>query len=479
MTATDTPADASAGVPDTSALGDVAAMRGFRGLAAAATRDVTPPVGIRNRHWGPATVDVAAGVHRPFALTALAVKAGGEGNGASESDEPIVVIGVDATWWRSVRDYAQMRDALRDGLGLADSRVLLCLSHTHAGAALGLDEVDLPGGALIPEYLELLRQSAVSAAREAISGLQPATIDWVTGRCGLAANREAQVGGRAVVGYNPTQPADDTVMVGRVTAEDGRPLGTVVNYACHPTTLAWQNQLLSPDYVGAMRDLVHDATGAPCLFLQGASGDLAPREQYVGDPAVADRHGIELGHAVLAALASMPPPGHALRLDDVVESGAPLGMWKTAEEQYPTNLAADRTDVTMTIRPLPTLQELSEQWADIDPRSLDERLRRARAVRDGYIDGPTVVHPLWSIRIGDAVIVAHPGEAYSSFQSTLRSRFPDLAVIAVNLTNGPGFVYLPDAQAYRRNAYQAWQTVLAPGALERLTEAATEQISSL
>ena len=24
-----------------------------------------------------------------------------------------------------------------------------------------------------------------------------------------------------------------------------------MNYACHPTTLAWQNTLISPDYVGA------------------------------------------------------------------------------------------------------------------------------------------------------------------------------------------------------------------------------------
>ena len=472
MTMTDARLDVDGKVADTSMVGDTTGPRGFRGLAALASRDVTPPVGIRNRHWGPATVDVAAGVHRAFALVALAVRAAGGG-------APVVVIGLDATWWRSVSDYVQMRDALRDGLGLPDSRVLLCLSHTHAGAALGLSEIDLPGGDLISGYLDLLRQAAVSAAQEAISNLQPATIDWVTGRCGLAANREAQVGGRAVVGYNPTEPADDTVLVGRVTGDDGRPLGTVVNYACHPTTLAWQNQLLSPDYVGAMREVVQDSTGVPCLFLQGASGDRAPREQYVGDPAVADRHGAALGHAALAALATMPPPGSALYLDGVVESGAPLGMWRSAAARYPADLTASRTEVTMPIRPLPTLQQLESQWAGIDPRSRDERLRRARAVREGYIDGPTVIHPLWTVRIGDAVIVAHPGEAYSSFQATLRSRFPDLAIIAVNLANGPGFVYLPDAQAYRRGAYQSWQTVLAPGALERLTDAATEQIGSL
>lgn len=459
-------------VADTSRIGDTMGPRGFHGLAAVSTRDVTPPVGIRNRNWGPATVDVASGVHRPFALTALAVR-------SADGGDPVVVIGVDATWWRAVADYLRMRDALRTGLGLPDSRVLICLSHTHAGAALGTSEADLPGGDLVPGYLELLREAAVSASQEAIASLEPATIEWVTGRCGLAANREAQVSGRAVVGYNPAEPADDTVPVGRVTADDGRPLGTVVNYACHPTTLAWQNRLLSPDYIGAMREVVVQATGAPCLFLQGASGDLAPREQYVGDPAVADRHGTALGHAVLSALATMPASASELRLADVVESGAPLSMWQPAPVRYPSHLDAARKEVTMPLRPLPTLEELAEKWADIDPRSRDERLRRARNLRDGYIDGRTVVHPLWTVRIGDAVIVAHPGEAYSAFQIALRDRFPDLAIVAVNLANGPGFVYLPGADAYRRDAYQAWQTVLAPGGLERLTEAAIEQIDAI
>ena len=34
----------------------------------------------------------------------------------------------------------------------------------------------------------------------------------------------------------------------RVTDEAGQALATVVNYACHPTTLAWQNTLISPDF---------------------------------------------------------------------------------------------------------------------------------------------------------------------------------------------------------------------------------------
>ena len=50
----------------------------------------------------------------------------------------------------------------------------------------------------------------------------------------------------------------------------------------------------------------------------GASGDLAPRHQYVGDPGVADRHGRQLGYAALATLNDMEPSGRQLCFDETV-----------------------------------------------------------------------------------------------------------------------------------------------------------------
>jgi hypothetical protein len=111
-----------------------------------------------------------------------------------------------------------------------------------------------------------------------------------------------------VCGLNPDGPTDDTLLVSKIMAESGKLIGTLVNYACHPTTLAWQNTLISPDYIGALRETVEAECHAPCLFLQGASGDLGPREGYVGDTAVADRNGRQLGFAALA-LEALPPPG--------------------------------------------------------------------------------------------------------------------------------------------------------------------------
>ncbi|MPZ97120.1 MAG: hypothetical protein GEU96_19960 [Propionibacteriales bacterium] len=444
------------------AVGEVAAVPAFSGYAGVGREDVTPPVGIRIRNWGPAETDVSAGCHRPLTVTVVALR------GTADAP-PLVLVAVDATWWRRVDDEARFRAAVLDGLGLDPARLLVALSHTHAGPVLCTTDSDLPGGELVPGYLDQLAQSTIAAGRDALARIEPATLQWATGHCALAAERELDLDGRPVVGFNPRGQADDTVLVGRLSGASG-PLATIVNYACHPTTLAWQNRLVSPDYVGAMRELVEQQTGAPCAFLQGASGELAPRDQYTGDIEVADRHGRTLGHAVLSALSGLPPPGTALTLTGVVESGAPLAVWEPLAATGDVTLAARQGEVELALRELPPLTELEVEWAGVDERSRSERLRRARNLRDGYVDGPTVRHPVWAWRLGDALVVAHPGEAYSLLQTRLRTHFPDRPVVVCNLTNGPGFVYLPTVEAYERGAYQAWQTAVCPGSLERLEQ---------
>jgi len=439
---------------------------GFAGSIGVARRDITPPPGIFIRVWGPATEDVSTGTHRPLTLTALALVPDGQA--------PLVLLAADLGWWQDPADEWHVRGAVLDRLGLDPGRVLLSLSHTHAGPSTHRGDAEQPGGHLVPPYLDALRDAAVGAAEEALAGCVAATLSWATGRSCVAANRDLPAGERYVVGYNPAGHADDAVLVGRVASTDGTVIATLVNYACHPTTLAWQNTLVSPDYVGALREVVETGTGgAPCLFLQGASGDLAPREQYVGDTAVADRHGSALGHAALGALLAMPPAGTELALSGVVESGAPLAIWGPRAVEQQRSGHAVQFDVAVDLKSdLPTIEELGVAWADIDPLSRVERLRRARNLRALYSADGDATHPLWVWRLGDCAVVAQPGELYSTFQERLRARFPERAVVVLNVTNAPGGVYLPPEHLYDEDIYPVWQTLLARGSMERVLNAA-------
>jgi hypothetical protein len=256
-----------------------------------ARRDITPPVGIYNRLWPRATQDRATGVHRP--LTATAVVLRNAAGLTDESDEEVMV----------VLDHGGLEPHSQDAL-LAEVRrrtgvagQLMChYSHTHASGQTRLDHASLPGGDLIAPYLDHLASEVAAAVTEARGAVQPASIVFGQADCHMAGNRDLwdPETRQFVCGFNPGGPIDPTVLVGRVTSADGAALATLVNYACHPTTLAWQNSLISPDFPGATREIVEQATGVPCVFLQGASGDIGPRDGFVGDPAVADRNGRQL-----------------------------------------------------------------------------------------------------------------------------------------------------------------------------------------
>ena len=258
----------------------------FSGLIGVAQEDITPPIGIYSRNWGASKYDVAEGLHRPIMLTCLTFQ-------SSKQEKPLVLISADLGWWKSSEDEWFLRNGILEALSLTPPELMLCLSHTHSGPSIYREDASKPGGQFIEQYLYYIQKGAIRAAKRGLLTAASATLTWHYGKCNLATNRDLpeKNSERIVVGFNPEQNADDTLLVGRVTVKQNRIIATIVNYACHPTTLAWENRLISPDYVGAMRELVESNTQAPCLFLQGASGELAPAEQYVGDTEIADKNG--------------------------------------------------------------------------------------------------------------------------------------------------------------------------------------------
>jgi hypothetical protein len=432
--------------------GDVHALIGF------ASRDITPPAGTRWKLWGAAEAETAAGVHRPLTAAAVAI---------AVDDHQLVIVSLDVCEWADAADELVVRQRIADTCQLPPDQVLLHSTHTHSGQAPCLRQAELTGGEYLAEHLELISTQATAAASAAIAGARPAVLTWGVGRSPLAAVRDELRDSRAVVGHEPSTRADDTVLVGRVTDDGGEVVGLVVSYACHPTVLGWANRLISPDYVGAMRDLIAaDYPGAITVFIQGASGELAPARQYRDAASDADRAGRALGHAVLAAIELMPAPGHRLAPTSVVESGAPLGLWE--ERPVPT---ADQVRVQRLDLQLPRKTKVVALPDDLPEHVRAERQARAELVDLGAGTGAEVPYAVWIWELGELVLVAHPGEAYSWLASTLRQALAPRPVLVANLTNGAGAFYLPPREAYDRPSYTVAQTPVGPGSLEHLAAA--------
>lgn len=447
----------------------------FAGLIGVARVDITPPVGIFARNWGAATHDVADSIHRPLTLTAVTFRTGDE--------PPLILIDADLGFWTALDRFQSLHARLLEELKLDSARLIFAMTHTHASPHLCHSTPGMAGGELLDEWIETLGPAAIRAVREAFRNEEPSTLEWHWGKCQLAATRDLldpADPSRRICGFNPEVPADDTLLVGRICGRAGAVRAVIANYACHPTTLAWSNHAISPDFIGAMRETIEAAhPGARGVYLHGASGEMAPRYQYVGDASVADRHGRQLAYSVLATLEDMEAPGTRLAFEGVMESGAPLAVWRPQPATPSTALAAIESTVALPLKAdLPTYQELDEQFRRCEDRALAERLRRKRDIRRILGHGTAFALPVWAWRIGDAVFVGCMAEAYSQAQTELRAKFPGLHLVVMNLINGT-IGYLTPADRYGENLYQVWQSPFAEGCLERYIETLADLIGRL
>jgi hypothetical protein len=453
--------------------------------AAVARCEVTPPVGIYHRMWGASTHERATGIHRPLLATLLWL-----GPLAGDSSQALVIVGLDHCILDEA-DLQQMREAIGRAANLRPAQVLISLSHTHAAGLMSRSRANCEGGELIGPYLDALSERLGQLASQAVAARQPTTIVYGAGRCCVAAHRDFYDDQRQqfVCGFNPQASADDTLVVARIAENGGQTLATIVNYACHPTTLAWQNTLISPDYVGTLRETVEQHTSAACLFLQGASGDLGPREGFLGDPEIADRNGRQIGFAALAALEALPPPHTEFVYSGPVVSGATLGTWhhRPLDETAIERLKAWRivhSTIPLEYRPkLPSLDQAKadlERWQAAEATTAEAASRhdaharveqaKRQVWRLGALPPERFPLPITVARLGDAIWLFVAGEHYQSLQTAVRAQFPDRPVLVTTLSNGwqPG--YIPPANVYGRGIYQEQISVVAQGSAERVEQ---------
>jgi hypothetical protein len=458
--------------------------------------DVTPPVGIYHRMWGAARHDQATGVHRPLMADVLVLEA------VDDPDTRIVRVQLDLVLLTDAQ-----ADAVVAGIpaiaGVTRTRISITHSHSHAAGFFLPDRIPLPGGDLIEPYLAALKADLDKLAGQAMGNLDAAVISYAQGRCNMAASRDYFDAERGIftTGYNPDAPAEDLVLAARVTGADGSPRMHMVHYACHPTTLAWENTLLSPDFVGAMRETVSAHTGTPCVFFQAPCGDLGPKDGFTGDTAVADRNGQQLGFAALSALAALGPPQHDFAYAGPVVSGATIGTWcwtafTDQRQEAAQRWKGDDFSLSLPCKPMQDAGSLQadlarhtrdQETADAEGDRLGARDAAARAERcrrwlrrlselppDGLCPYHFSVHEL-----GDALWITCGAEPCSPLTAELRRRFPHRVLLLSPLAGDSQLAYLLPRERYGKGLYQEEPSCLAPGCLEAVLEAITKAVEAV
>ncbi len=299
-----------------------------------------------------------------------------------------------------------------------------------------------PAVAAYKQTLALALSGIVLAACERLTD---ASIGWAEGSAFIGINRREKLpDGSIILGNNPDGPCDRRVLVTRIDAADGRPLAVLLNTACHAVSLGSDCTEITADFPGVARELIERETGATCLFLQGAAGNINPT--LMGwDWTYARRLGLSLG-----------------------AEGARL-FWTAAPQRAQSLAFAGETALLPALMP-GTLAEAQAQVAQLQaeltgPGSVNSlgqtwtqwRLTRAQRAADALAGSgalPPVPAELAAIRLGDELaVITSPGEVFTELGQAIVAQSPFAATIFSGYTN-EAIGYVPTPAAYPEGGYE-------------------------
>ncbi len=456
-------------------------------LAGTGRSDITPAPGTPQGGWGAQTHQRGLGSDLPLYATALVLK---------DARQTVAIIDVDAIGF-DPEWTGKILDAVASLTGLPLSNIRFSCTHTHSGPNTFRIPVLTEGRDMILEYLHGLPMQISGAVWQAMQKLQPVRVGAAQGECDINMNRRQVLpDGRVIVGRNPGGPVDRAVRVVRIDTLDEQPLATIVHYACHPTTVGWDALVNTPDYPGMAKQVVEEQLGGTCLFLQGATGNIGPRQGFTGDLKVYRRFGRLLGlEASKLALGIDTVPREA-KLVGLQESGTTIALFEDVPvPPPPAELSVRSRFLSLPLKSFPApeeaeaeasgfrekLAELRREGTEAEVRAYTSKATQAgmRADRARLYHGRTQIDwQLQGIRLGPVALVCIPGEPFTEISQEIAARSPFPHTLFSGYSNG-GFSYLPVREAYPEGGYEVETSPFAPGAAEIVVEEALKMLQEL
>jgi neutral ceramidase len=276
----------------------------------------------------------------------------------------------------------------------------------------------------------------------------------------------------------------------------GKPVATLVNYACHATVLERDNYLYTADFPGATAAFIERSLGGVGIYMQGAAGDINPVWMR-HDFEEADRIGSILGAAAVRTVLELRPLGEgqwAVNLSWSEES---------PKEPVPgtvlTNpcLRGAQTFLELPRRIPPSREELEQEIAWLEGqlaalpeediagrRSLRPRLNELRVILSRYDwmpaqPGDTRRAEIQALRIADeCAVVALPGEFLVEIGHELERRCGIRHLLICGYANDY-LSYVPMAKHFPEAGYEVGCALFAPEAAEMIIDAAVRLVRSL
>jgi hypothetical protein len=356
------------------------------------------------------------------------------------------------------------------GTDFSPESAILITTHTHsAPPASPLEGEDKPDRA----YWRLVRERTVKAAQQAVRSLRPASLFATSARIpGYTINRRALMpDGRVSMALEPDDfvlergPIDDTMtlLVWRDTR--GSNIAAILHFACHGTAVC--TQAIGGDIPGALARHVGDILDTPCLYVQGAAGDIGPKVVSAGRAEMLDWL-----KPLLPRLDNLPETLHAL-------PGAPIRMARTDlfldYQPLPSRATAlrnienfdriaqgdlDSPDLQDTIQLLGNIMNIrpgqrpDPHKAAFASRALANAERRVLNAIDARIPREPCRTTVAVLRMGQIALACVSAELFAITGFRIRALSRDFALLPVSYA-APIVGYVPDRHSMEKGGYEA------------------------
>lgn len=285
--------------------------------------------------------------------------------------------------------------------------------------------------------------------------------------------------GPADIGQGPVLPttmlfdeAEDPLIQGLfLKTIDGRPIGSICRWTAHPVTAnrVSQGQAVShsADYPYYVRQYLSRNFGGGAIFMTGPCGNQAP---LVGQKslALAEKTGNRIGQLVMEALSSATWRD----LDRVCAVSEWVNL--PVRSDYPRTLDQACAALAIAQREFYAIQSKRDPDQFQKLKALADEIDRLKyttqkkhvvwcglSVED--LASQWVPHPLFALRVGEAVIVGLPGEPFGAFSVNLRRRQTKARVLVIEECNGY-LSYIPTSAEYSMGGYESNAAIVGPAA---------------
>ena len=414
--------------------------------------DITPRVGVRLFGFGPYLNRYSIAVRDKLWARAMAVSVG---------KTVLVLVSCDLILLE-LSVTRRIRSLVQKATDLPGKAVMVHCIHTHSGPAtariIGWGDIDHP-------YMEILPQKIARACIKAVENLSEVKVSHTEVPCeGIALNREYDRDAPPLEevlqdDWRPAKPerTDTTCHVIKMET-DGRIVGFLSYFGCHPVVCCQQTHYIHGDFPGVATNLLErEHPGTVGLFLQGAQGDVnscvvhkPEQESLLALDIIAGRYANSVRRGLQSAVSmEVTSVDCVLREATFTRRKIPLRELRTMLERYEADLQrGDASDADMKIR-----------MATVYVHSLRSLI--ARSKNDELIKTTTEVQ---GFRIGSLKLLAAPFEIFQAIKNEIKSRTRKSISLVMGLTNDC-LGYATDKEMAKKGGYAAVQVAFMLGQL--------------